>query len=63
MYKVILGGAHRIICAYVQERLDKCYCVSVSWNVQPIPLNRKVVQFIASPPFPLVQNSARTDKL
>lgn len=37
--------------------------VSVSWNVQPIPPNRKVVQFIASPPFPLVQTSARTDEL
>lgn len=60
MYEVCIGGAHKSICAHVQECLHKCLCVSVSWNVQPLPLNRKAVQLIASPPFPLVQNGGQT---
>lgn len=37
-----------------------CLCVCVSWNVQPLPLNRKGVQLIASPPFPLKQDGGQT---
>lgn len=61
-YKVCLGGAlfFLVFCARVQECLHKCPCVSVSWNVQPLPLNRKGVQLIASPPFPLTQNGGQT---
>lgn len=40
----------------VHVRVHVCMC----WNVQPLPLNRKGVQLIASPPFPLVQNGGQT---
>lgn len=64
-YKVCLNSVHKVfvlICLY------KCPCVCVffvcvsecvSWNVQPPPLNRKGVQLIATPPFPLVQNGGQ----